>query len=185
MVSHFKTHHKNSEVFVSRISERMVDEIKNNKRSFVKCTKQWSHSQPDAALHTKCIFCEEDKSFPVHYWTDHIRSHTGEYGNYCSVCNQRCSFNNHCGITTIKKDDFDLRKNHMYAYRCIECNFVQTHYKNIEKHLKDQHQLITVDKKHYGKFILLPAYNLIKVQKSDNPRGEPRQGIKSYSQSSD
>lgn len=171
MVPHFKSEHKGSEVYVSRISQKMVDSIKNDKRSFVK-----SSSSRSALLQTLCVFCEEDKNFPVHYWTDHIRSHTGEYGNYCSVCERRCSFNNHCGVTTTKIDSFDLRNNDMYAYRCIDCNFVQTHYKNMCNHLKDHHQRLQIDKKDYKKFILLPAYD--HISEHHTPRGASRQGIK-------
>lgn len=174
MVSHFKSQHKKSEVFVSRISPKMVEYINNDKRSYVK-----SKTSRSRGLQTLCVFCEEEKNFPVHYWVDHQRSHTGEYGNYCSICNKRCSFNNHCGITTTKIDGFDLRINDMTAYRCVDCNFVQTRYKNIRNHLKDQHQRLHIGKQDYKKFILLPAYNHITEQRI--PRGDPHPGINTFS----
>lgn len=102
----------------------------------------------------------------------------GEYGNCCRLCNKRVSFNNHCGLGTLKKDNFDLRTNDLYAYRCVECNFVQTRYKNIERHLTIQHQRLTVDKKDYKKFMLMPAYQHITEGKLCNPRGERHHGMK-------
>lgn len=181
MVLHFKSDHKNSEVFVSRISQKMVDDIKNGKLSLKKDKRSYNKSRSNSTIQTVCVFCEQEKNFPINYWVDHIRSHTGEFGNSCSVCNERVSFNNHCGRGTIKRDDFDLRNNNMYAYRCVDCNFVQTHFKNIERHLRVQHQVLNIDQtvKPYEKFILLPAYNRITEKKPDNPRGAQSQGMNS------
>lgn len=68
IVPHFKSQHKESEVFFSRISPKMVEYIKNGKRSFIQSSASSNHS-----LQTLCVFCEEEKNFPVHYWTDHVR----------------------------------------------------------------------------------------------------------------
>lgn len=163
MVAHIKSQHEKSEVFVSRISPKMVECIENDQRSYIKCERKNIRQ-----LQTLCIFCEEEKNFPVHYWTDHIRHHTGEYGNYCAICNQRCSFANHCGSTTIKIDSFDLRHNDMHAYRCVECNFVQTHQKNMRDHLANQHQVLQIGKQNYHKFTILPAFNRLTKQPTTN-----------------
>lgn len=71
MVSHFKTQHPDTEVYFSRISPQMVDDIAQAKRSFVKFLKGSSQN-----LRAVCLFCEEQKDFSPHYWIDHIRSHT-------------------------------------------------------------------------------------------------------------
>lgn len=67
----------------------------------------------------------------------------------------------------------------MYAYRCNDCNFVQTHYKNIFKHLKDQHQRLDIGKQDYEKIMLLPAFHRINEQRI--PRGDARQGENPFS----
>lgn len=72
MVSHFSTDHKGSEVFVARISPKMVDLVNNGKRSF-KTEKRYHNS----TIHTMCVFCEDEKNFPPSYWVDHMRSHSG------------------------------------------------------------------------------------------------------------
>lgn len=169
MVNHMKTQHPNSEVFVSRISPRMVDFIapeNENERKFIKYVK---HAE---LLHAMCIFCEDEKSFSPHYWIDHVRSHTGEYGNACELCGKICSFSSHCNVPTTKIDNFNLRDEHMIAYRCNECNYVQTIPENIRTHLANQHDLYDEDERNFQVFTLLPAFR--SLPKQNNPHEQPQ-----------
>lgn len=78
MVSHFATHHKESEVFVSRISPKMVDLV-DGKRSIKTDNRSQGTTRPrwQDIIQTMCVFCEDVKIFHPNYWIDHIRSHTG------------------------------------------------------------------------------------------------------------
>lgn len=167
MVHHFKSCHKQSEVFVSRISSEMAELVEKGQHSKCIVVKRENNGQT-LQLEMLCLFCEEVKNFPPPYWIDHIHSHTGEYGNYCQVCDQRCGFAIHCNVTTTKVDDFDLRTTNMDAYRCVECNFIQTHYTNMVKHLTVQHQYKDIKKRHYQKFILLPTYYSVEESNSND-----------------
>lgn len=173
MVNHMKTQHPDSEVYVSRISPRMVDFIapeNENERKFIKYVKHsYAH---DMLLQTMCIFCEDEKSFSSHYWIDHVRSHTGEYGNECGICGKICSFSSHCNFPTTKIDSFNLRDEHMMAYRCNECNYVQTIPENIRTHLANQHDLYDEDERNFQVFTLLPAFR--SLPKQNSPHEQPR-----------
>lgn len=172
MVPHFKAQHPNDEVYVSRISPKMVEYIapqNAHERTFARYSK--NHS---AHLTCMCIFCEEMKSFSSHYYVDHMRSHTGEYNNLCIVCNHMCSSSNHCGLSTEKFDHFNLRHEDMRAYRCKLCNFVQINMENMDAHLEKHHGLFEAVDANTEIIVLLPALNT--VIKQINPDEAPTQG---------
>lgn len=167
MVCHFNTHHPNEEVFVSRISPKMVDYIapqNEHERTFVKFM---SHKREH--LQTMCIFCEETRSFPAYYWNAHMSGmHTGEYAYMCDVCDKPCGYAQHCNVTARKVDTFDLRLEHMIAYRCNECNFVQRKIENIRAHLANQHGLYDEGEENFQVFTLLPAFRSLVRQNDPN-----------------
>lgn len=170
MVYHFKTQHPNEEVFISRISSKMVDYIapqNENCRTFIKFIKS-SMKQNKELLQTVCIFCEQIRYFSADYWFDHMASHTGEYGNMCEICGKLCSFGVHCKKSATKIDSFDLRHEHLIAYRCNECNFVQRKVQNIRAHLANQHGLYDGGEEHFQVFTLLPAFRSLVRQNDPN-----------------
>lgn len=155
-VYHYKTSHEYAEVFVSRISPRMAEAAKNGyhpSESYVKSSLKY--------LKAMCLFCETEKDFSFYYWTNHIRSHTGEYANECCICNKIVCFHSHCGHTTTKKDDFDLRVNNLYGYMCLECNYVQINEHNIHQHLLNEHEFEDYHAR-YDTIVLLPSCTEIK-----------------------
>lgn len=172
MVSHFKLQHNEYEVFVSRISPKMVEYAAqdNDQRKFAKHIKH--HSEHVQAV---CLFCENEKIFSAHYWTDHMRSHTGEYGNRCVMCQKLCSFSTHCNVATLKEDNFDLRDQDLNAYRCNECNYVQIYENNMRTHLENQHGLYDADGQYYQMFTLLPAF--CSLPKQEQSQGEKKHTI--------
>lgn len=177
MVHHFKTKHPNDEVYVSRISSKMVDYIapeNENRRTFNKCIKyHYEH------LEAVCVFCEEEKIFDANYWIDHMRSHTGEYKNYCACCETLVCFSKHCRIATTKIDNFNLRHQDMYAYRCNECNYVQIDKKNMKAHVGNHHHMYVTDEDiDEYRFKLLPAFCNVHKQRNSNEQ-QQIQGKKS------
>lgn len=165
-VYHYKTSHEHSEVFVSRLSPRMAEAARNGSISVKRCAK-YSMKY----LKTVCLFCEIEKEFSLYYWTQHIRSHTGEYANECLNCNKIVCFNTHCGKTTTKKDDFDLKISNLHAFICRECNYIQINKEKMLQHLKNEHEHAYEfkDLAHkYDKIIMLPSW----FEKSDDERSE-------------
>lgn len=133
-VAHYKKIHPNHEVFVSRISPIMADD------NMVNQTVLEPEKQNFLAL---CIFCEKVHSFRPQYWIDHMRSHTGEYGYECSICVKEHSFDRYtcCGQAVNIKYPLDLRYENLTAFLCRECNFVQIKKENIQKHLRNEHEI--------------------------------------------
>lgn len=136
-VYHYKMAHPDYETFVARLSVRMANEAVHNVapvgRVLVQLTRYKYRAQ--------CYFCEDFKQFPLSYWLNHIRSHTGEYANECVKCDKVVCFNSHCGRPTVTDESqlINLRTTDFIGYICLECNFVQTQIENIHKHLMNEH----------------------------------------------
>lgn len=156
IVHHYKTVHKDHEVFVSRLSPFWADAVKIGSFQF----NMFSGPLPKYDYRATCFFCESSKDFSPHFWMKHIRSHTGEYANHCKLCNQVVCYDSHCGQTTdtIEQDVINLRTTDLIAFICLECNFVQMKIENMHKHLMNEHdfQVDHLDQR-YNKFVLLPA----------------------------
>lgn len=75
IVAHYKRVHENSEVYVSRLSPKMTEKVRYGIYNLKFITNA---KPPKETIRANCFFCEEQKTFPVHYWFDHLRSHTGE-----------------------------------------------------------------------------------------------------------
>lgn len=178
MVYHFKACHPNDEIFISRISPKMVDYIapqNESQRKFIKFLKRKGEH-----LQSMCIFCEEIKTFSAYYWIVHMAGHTGEYVYMCEVCGKLCSHAKHCNITATKLDDFELRHEHLIAYRCKECNFVQKKIENIRAHLATQHGLYDGGEENFQVFTLLPAFRSLTRQNDPNEQQQQIQGVLNY-----
>lgn len=162
MVSHFKTTHPHSEVFVSRISPQMVEDLDKSKLTYIKYMKQ-----NGKYLQATCVLCAKERNFTAYYWTDHIRSHTGEYANVCNLCLKSVCFTNHCGMHTHRIEENDLFNDDLYAYLCIECNYLQLNEKNIINHLETQHGFTDLAHR-YRRIKILPSLNSLPFQKNPN-----------------
>lgn len=164
MVVHMKTVHTAHEVFVSRISQSMVDMAKQDAIPVIKYIKPKSTQYVKAT----CLFCEEDKDFMPHYWNDHLRSHTGEWGHECRLCLKNTCFYTHCGHPTSKLVEFNLYVENLCAFVCRKCNYIQLDENNIQKHLKNEHEITNPQSnREYHKIKLLPAMK--NIQFSRNP----------------
>lgn len=165
IVNHYKTWHESDEVLVSRLSQQMADQLHAGN------SVSLHHRGHMRYLKAMCYFCETDKDFPVHYWLQHIRSHTGEYVNVCYVCGKKVCFNTHCGITTAISDDFNLRTSDLKAYICRHCNFIQIDEENIRKHIVNEHEVEDAIN-HYQRTVLLPAWDA-QYSQSNGYSGKP------------
>lgn len=158
MVPHFKSAHPKSEVFVSRISPKMVEMLTQNTQSFTKHPTKFKY------VKTVCIFCEEEKEFSCNYWMNHYRSHTGEYAYKCVICDKECSTPSHCDSSAYGFiDEINIEENTFYGYRCKECNYVQIDEERMCNHLHEQHEFTNIHNR-YEQFTLLPAFNTFSPQ---------------------
>lgn len=153
-VNHYKTSHGDREVFVARLSPEMTDTVKMEGIPVDRIIKRYTKY-----LEATCPFCEVKKSFSTQYWILHMRSHTGEYMNKCQRCDKFVCFNSHCGQSTSKTDNFDLRLNDLNAFLCSKCNFIQIDKENVRKHLQNEHGETDVDE-HIKEVTLLPSWTI-------------------------
>ncbi|XP_055298972.1 uncharacterized protein LOC129566770 [Sitodiplosis mosellana] len=154
IVSHYKRFHENSEVYVSRISKKMVDKAENGLHGAKKSPKL------SGRIKAICFFCEEKKEFAPSYWFDHYRSHTGEYGFKCDVCDVMYSIGRDCCKRAASKIfDDDLYSSDFVAFICEICNFVQVDEATVRKHLRVEHD--DVADTQYHEITLLPSMRKI------------------------
>lgn len=151
IVSHYKTAHQQHEVYVSRLSPQMVLNTKLQPFSSEKTGKHY--------LKAKCLFCETDRMFPLTYWKYHIRSHTGEYDNFCHGCKKVVCFRQHCGQAThCINTDVGRDEPNITGFICLHCNYVQIREENIQKHLMNEHGLGQLDCwQWYESLVLVPS----------------------------
>lgn len=162
MVYHYKTAHKENEVFVSRLSPEMAEIARSEQISVERHIKTWMKY-----LKTMCFFCETIKNFTSHYWITHIRSHTGEYSKVCTECNKTVCYGTHCGHATVEKITFDLKESDLKAFICRECNFIQIDEERIRTHLIKEHEVENTNDR-YDEILLLPAWNDKNQQTGNN-----------------
>lgn len=69
-------------------------------------------------------------------------------------------------MTTVRADPFDLTLRDFEAYRCLDCNYVQTNLENMQKHLCVEHEFTNIDdiNDRFESFTLLPAVRGLRLQ---------------------
>lgn len=152
-VAHYVNDHPDSEVFVSRLSSKMVD---------LCCSGNLKISTfPGTQF---CVFCEKDYEKPIKYHLiEHLSTHTGEYSCECSLCHHKSSrANGHiCKLgesTVIDNKCIKFEDQVLYAYLCKLCNYVQFQSNNVKMHVISQHEISEEEfSNHVQKIIVLDS----------------------------
>lgn len=155
IVSHYKKEHPESEVFVSRLSQKMVDEILSEK---IVSIYEDQKGFPEPVVGGRCYFCDSVKRFQMHYWQQHYTTHTGEYMYECCICNRMVSSKKHCDFAAKRIiPSINLRHYDLCGYLCLDCNFVQLDEDNMKNHQQNEHKHSEKLNERYRKIILLPS----------------------------
>ena len=171
MVNHFRNFHTQYEVFVSRLSEKMATKLKQSPLFTTKYTRASGMQH----LRMICPFCECEKDFFVPYWSNHIRTHTGEYTNECILCSKVSLNASHCGQPTMKQK-CNLLSDGLSAYVCNRCNWTQIDGNRVIEHIKTQHGVNNArENVDYQKITIIRALNQVNAQ--INPHNVLVQGI--------
>lgn len=143
MVAHYKTMHPETEVLLSRLSPLAASKVLKNP-FLIKGEKSDKNE-----IMTDCLFCEEGRAMSMAFWKYHIASHTGEFMYKCMECGvevlmKSSAHNNRQSIKCTSTNfeivrNFDFTENHLYAYMCDTCHYVQLDRSNLESHLCGEH----------------------------------------------
>lgn len=154
IVSHYNKHHKECEIYVSRLSASMAEKARKRHYSASICDENASK------MRALCYFCEEMKEFTPEYFYSHIRSHTGEYAFECTICEKSLCFKAQkcCNLQPNITNTIDSPCTEFAAFICLKCNYIQINEKNVIKHLKNEHEVEVLNEQ-YLRVALLPSFN--------------------------
>ncbi|XP_053679233.1 uncharacterized protein LOC128730225 [Anopheles nili] len=149
MVRHYVYSHPTKTVFISRFTPAQADLIRKDPYG-ISGRRVISRFGDKEAISFRCYFCNWQICETVDKWIHHISTHTGEYRYKCRSCPtvalnpyDNISHHKHCYDPSIVIwNNFSFDENHLYAYMCDMCNFVQVHYLSMQNHIKLDHQSI-------------------------------------------
>lgn len=136
LVCHYLRDHPESEVLISRMSQKFSDEIISNRK--------FPSIYADKRNRTVCPFCERNLVLSVAQWITHLTHHTGEYEYQCKKCKISLASKKHrsCrNALATKIIDYKIENSVFYAYICRLCCYTQLNKENILKHLRNEHQI--------------------------------------------
>uniref|UniRef100_A0A8D8KCV6 (northern house mosquito) hypothetical protein n=1 Tax=Culex pipiens TaxID=7175 RepID=A0A8D8KCV6_CULPI len=139
MVQHYVRYHPLHEVYLSRIPNPTANKIKKDP---MKVTGNICEQN----ITFECIFCKEVLTKTRYNWKLHLASHTGEYRYKCTNCTIKsltpCTYSHdsECSGSSMEVvNELVFEENHIHAYLCRLCNFVQLSPDNMKTHLKEEH----------------------------------------------
>lgn len=136
---HYVNVHPNAEVIISRLEPSVANFLRSLKY-FAQCKIVDGGGRRHFAQN--CFFCNELKVMRKHDWIDHMISHTGYYRRQCSSClkmlrRSDCLACKAKGTITDSVHLFEGRN--LIGYLCDLCNFIRFDKKEMEKHLRNEH----------------------------------------------
>lgn len=160
LVNHYVNVHPNSEVHVSRVAPDVGDFLRQLKDDH-ECKRVKSmKANKSIRFRQFCYFCKESKLLTKFYWMDHLTIHTGCYRFKCTDCSKKFARNvNHvckdkCNVEEVSQ--FQLEGANLMAYLCDLCNYIRFDKKDIEKHLRCQHDDVDVNRYKKVTFLSFP-----------------------------
>ncbi|XP_052901710.1 uncharacterized protein LOC128309380 [Anopheles moucheti] len=162
MVQHYVYNHPKKTVYVSRIEPEQAKLIRADPYG-ISGRKAVSRYGDHEIIVFRCHFCDLQLSESQELWLDHISKHTGEYRYKCMLCPTfaRIPFDKVTHHSVCTKPSMQLwhtytfEENHLYAYMCNKCNFVQVLFVNMTRHLREDHPEVGSIKVGYIKFSLV------------------------------
>ncbi|XP_049293989.1 uncharacterized protein LOC125769355 isoform X2 [Anopheles funestus] len=162
MVQHYVYNHPKKAVYISRLDPKQARQIRADP-FVISGRKAVSRYGDQEILVFRCHFCDLRLSESQEIWLDHISKHTGEYRYKCMSCptfsrhpTNRVTHNSICTNPSMQLwHRFTFEENHLYAYMCNECNFVQVLFFNMLRHLREDHSEAGPIEGRYTKFSMI------------------------------
>ncbi|XP_050080056.1 uncharacterized protein LOC126567798 [Anopheles maculipalpis] len=162
MVHHYVYNHPKKAVYVSRVAPDQAQLIKADPLG-ISGRKAISRYGDQEIIVFRCHFCDLRLSESQELWLDHISKHTGEYRYKCKLCPtfarlpvDRVPHHSICTSPSMQLwHTYAFQENHLYAYLCNVCNFVQVLSVNILRHIREDHPEAAPSEIGYTKFSLV------------------------------
>uniref|UniRef100_A0A182WG41 C2H2-type domain-containing protein n=1 Tax=Anopheles minimus TaxID=112268 RepID=A0A182WG41_9DIPT len=146
MVRHYVFNHPKKPVYVSRVAPEQAQLIRADPFG-ISGKKAVSRYGDQEIIVFRCHFCDLRLSESQELWLDHISKHTGEYRYKCTLCPtfarlpiDRVKHHSVCTNPSMQLwHTYNFEANHLYAYMCNKCNFVQVLFVNMKRHLREDH----------------------------------------------
>lgn len=143
LVTHYVNDHQNSEVFPSRVAPSVGDFLRNvkgihnckiEKPVGIRCSSKYIQF---------CYFCNESMGLTKSNWIYHMERHAGYYRYQCNNCSKKFPQKSQ----HMCEDEYSIKKmsNHQFeginviGYVCDLCNYVRFGKKEMENHLRNEH----------------------------------------------
>lgn len=129
--NHYSYNHPNAEVYISRLSQKMLNIA-------IDCDP--------SETRTICWFCEKSQKFTKIEWLEHYANHMGINLYKCNQCgkhlNVRAAHTQRCAFSKIKQQIVPVwYLGALFGFCCRLCNYVQLTKSSIVKHLQIEHEL--------------------------------------------
>lgn len=145
LVNHYIKFHPDSEVFPSRVAPD-VSVFLRYLRDTHKCERVKTASSFEGFYYEQfCYFCNKSMCLSKYFWITHMARHTG---NYKYKCSENENYSSHfcsdeCDVK--KEPHFNFDGVNLMAYLCDMCNYVRFEERDMEKHLRCEHEVDAVD----------------------------------------
>ncbi|XP_053668244.1 uncharacterized protein LOC128718649 [Anopheles marshallii] len=162
IVQHYVYKHPKKAVYVSRIAPEQAELIRADPFGISGITAVSRYGDHEIIVF-RCHFCDLVLRESQEKWLDHISKHTGEYRYKCMLCPtfarmpfDRVTHHSVCTNPSMQLwHTYTFEENHLYAYMCNKCNFVQVLFVNIMRHFKEDHPKTSSIEVGYTKFSLV------------------------------
>lgn len=151
--THYTNHHDTYEVYSARMSSKKASQLRRNPAK--------SAIRADGKIQAHCYYCENDVNLNRNKWVDHLIRHTGEYTRHCKKCGcivtstsdrSKCSHPDPVYKAIVEFTDT------LYVYMCNYCNYTQSQEENVQKHIRNMHEIQFNVMSQYQKITLIPNF---------------------------
>lgn len=151
--THYTNNHDEYEVYSARMSSKKADQLRRNPAK--------SSTRADGKLNAYCYYCENNVNLNRNKWIDHLIRHTGEYTRNCKKCGCRVTSKSDRSKCTHPDPTYKSIvefTDTLFVYMCNYCNYTQSQEENMQKHIRNMHEMHLNVQSQYQKITLIPNF---------------------------
>lgn len=161
--THYANNHEGFEVYSARISVKKADQLRRSPPE--------AATRADGKINAYCYYCEKHVNLNRNKWIDHLIRHTGEYTRFCTKCRRTItstSDKSFCPHTDPRYKAIIQFTDALFVYMCSYCNWTQSREENMQKHIRNMHEIPMNITSKYTRIDLIPNFS---------PRGSMQRAI--------